>query len=185
MKLNDSGSCHDCKHFTDSIGQNGYCLLYRHNITTPDKCSKYEYIDIKQTDSMDIESKGSVQNLHKNDADRKNTLERLLLGASVLSCSIFTVIAIFFAVIIGTTLMSFDSADFTMRIVLLVTVCLFLLSALVISFMLVHRFVVMRIVYFVFSLLSVAFMLINDSLLWFNFHDLTLNLLETIFNIAY
>lgn len=43
MAEENKNTCYDCEYFTDEIGKNGYCSLYRHNIALPDKiCSKFE-----------------------------------------------------------------------------------------------------------------------------------------------
>ncbi len=43
MAEENKNTCYDCEYFTDGIGKNGYCSLYRHNISLPEKiCSKFE-----------------------------------------------------------------------------------------------------------------------------------------------
>lgn len=187
MKLNNSGTCCDCKHYTDSIGENGYCKLYRHNISSLDvRCSKFEESEKTGSKDAGFDFKVAVHEIHKNIlVDRKIALKRLLLTASVFSCLVFTVMSAIFAVTIVTAVMSFGDIDLTKRIIFLVTVCLFLLSLLLFSFMLTYRFTAMRIFFIVASLLCVAFMLLNNTLLWFNFHDFVMNLVEEIFNIVY
>ncbi len=190
MKLNKSATCCECKYYTDSIGENGYCKFYRHNISTPDvTCSNFEKaesLNTLNTKDINPDSEAVVHETHKNILiDRKTALKRLLLTASVFSCLVFAVLSAIFAVTIGTAIMSFGDIDLTMRIVFLVTVCLFQLSLLLLACMLAYRFTAMRIFFIVASLLCVAFMLLNNTLLWFNFHDFVMNLVEEIFNIVY
>lgn len=187
INLNKPNTCYNCKHYTDSIGENGYCTLYRHNVSTPDvQCSKFENKDKSVGYETELNFRETEQDFHRKiKMDRKKAWKHMLWIASVFSCLVFTVIAIIFAIIAGTAIMSFDTVAITMRIVFIATVCLFLISFLLLSFMLVHRFTVMRIVYICASLGCVAFMLLNESLLWFNFHDLIVGILEEIFNIVF
>lgn len=180
-----SGTCYDCKYYTDSLGPDGYCTLYRHNLSSDVKCSKFESNISKEIGNTNFDFKEVVHDLQSNNKnDRKKALKNLLWIASVFSCLVFTVMAIFFAVITGTAIMSFESVAITMRAVFIATVCFFLLSFLLISFMLVYRFTAMRVVYIGTSLCCVVFMLLNESLLWFNFHDLMVGLIKEIFNIV-
>ena len=172
-----SGTCYDCKYYTDSLGPDGYCTLYRHNLSSDIKCSKFERKDLKDIKNTGFDIKSAMLDLQTNiKNDRKKALRHMLWIASVFSCLVFTVMAIIFAIITGTAIMSFDSVAITMRAVFIATVCFFLLSFLLISFMLVYRFTA--------SLCCVVFMLLNESLLWFNFHDLMVGLIKEIFNIV-
>lgn len=187
MNLNNNSTCYDCKYYTDSIGENGYCTFYRHNISVPEvQCSKFEEKESLISKEQYFDFKGAMHDIQQSiKADRKEALKQLLLSASICSCLVFTVIAIIFSSIVSTAILSFDAVALTMKVVFIITVCFFLLSLLLISFMLVHRFTVMRIVYFVASLICVIFMSLNESLLWFNFHDMVVGLLEEIFNIVF
>lgn len=186
INLNKSDTCYNCKYYTDSIGENGYCTFYRHNISSPEvQCSKFENKAVSVNKEQAFDFKGAVQDLQRNiKNDRKKALRHMLWVCSVFSCLVFTVMAIIFAIITGTAIMSFEAVALTMRAVFIATVCFFLVSFLLISFMLVHRFTAMRIVYICASLCCVAFMLLNESLLWFNFHDLIVSILDEIFNIV-
>lgn len=187
IELDINNSCPDCKYYTDTIGEKGYCRLYRHKISTPEvMCPKFEHKEVESTKDNGFDIKAMVSDFQKNiKTDHKTALNKALLLASIFGCGVFTVLAIIFAVIIGTTVVAFAEVDNTTKTIFIVTVCLFLLSVLILTYMLVHRFVSMRIVCIVASFLSVFFMLINNSAMWFNFHDLILNLLETVFNIVY
>ncbi len=43
-------SCLNCKYFSDGLSEKGYCKLYHHNITMPERiCSRFEKKEEKQT----------------------------------------------------------------------------------------------------------------------------------------
>lgn len=187
MELNKSDSCKECTYYTDTIGKNGYCKLYRHNISTPEvMCPKFEQKDNKGIKDINFDIKSVVLDLQKSiKLDRKSASKRALLVASVCSCIVFSVFAIIFAITIAITVMSFNTVDLTTRVIFIITVSVFLISFIVLSYMLVYRFVTMRILYLAASTLSVIYMLMNYNTLWFNFHGIILRVLETVFNIAY
>lgn len=186
MALNNTHSCFECKYYTDTIGKNGYCKLYRHNVSTPEvMCPKFEQKDFKSLKDINQEIKDVVSDLQKSiKIDRKAASKRALLIASVCSCMVFSVLALIFAIIIAMNVMSFNTVDLTTRIIFIITESVFLISFIVLSYMLVYRFVSMRILYLTMSVISVIFMLINYNSLWFNFHGLILAVLRTVFNIG-
>lgn len=186
MALNNTHSCYECKYHTDTIGENGYCKLYRHNVSTPEvMCPKFEQKDIKSIKDINQEIKDVVSDLQKTiKSDRKTASKRALLIASVCGCMVFSVFAILFAITIAMTVMSFNTVDLTARIILIITESVFLISFIVLSYMLVYRFVFMRILYLATSIISVIFMLIYYNTLWFKFHGIILAVLQTVFNIT-
>lgn len=45
-------SCENCKYFSDGLSEKGYCKLYHHNLTEPERiCSRFEQKKEKRKDS--------------------------------------------------------------------------------------------------------------------------------------
>lgn len=50
MAEENKSSCKNCAYFSDGLGGDGYCKLYHHNITAPERiCSRFEKKEEKQT----------------------------------------------------------------------------------------------------------------------------------------
>ena len=50
MAEENKSSCENCKYFSDGLSEKGYCKLYHHNITVPERiCSRFEQKEEKQT----------------------------------------------------------------------------------------------------------------------------------------
>lgn len=50
MAEENKSSCKNCKYFSDGLSEKGYCKLYHHNITVPERiCSRFEKKEEKQT----------------------------------------------------------------------------------------------------------------------------------------
>lgn len=57
MAEENKSSCENCKYFSDGLSEKGYCKLYHHNITVPERiCSRFEEKEEKKTFSHTEES---------------------------------------------------------------------------------------------------------------------------------
>ena len=52
MADENKNSCENCKYFSDGLSEKGYCKLYHHNLTEPERiCSRFEQKEEKRKDS--------------------------------------------------------------------------------------------------------------------------------------
>ena len=169
-------TCLDCKHYTDSIGSKGYCKFYRHNIESADVvCSKFEVKNIQQTHNV-IENKNFF-----NNERYKQPLNRGLYLSGFLGCVIFSVIFVLFGMVIGITVSSFSSVSVTHKVIFISAVSVVILSVTAMLYMLVLKFLSMRFVVSVASLLSIILMLIFYDTAWSGFNDFVLQLIQIVF----
>lgn len=169
-------SCFNCEHYTNSIGENGYCKLYRHNTDSPDVvCSKHSL----KTKQMIVEA--AVNKAVPIKEKYRQPLNRGLYVSSILGCVIFSVIFVLFGIVIAFTVSSMESVAINTKVIFIVAVCAFLLSVIAMLYMLVLRFFSMRFVVSVSALAFLIYMLGSYATAWSNFNDFVLSLISVVF----
>lgn len=178
-------SCLNCRHYTDNIGDKGYCKLYRHNTSLPDVvCSKFEKNDIperRNTFTVERVREIVISEVTKN--RYKFSMNRLMTMTSVVCTTVLSVLLLIFSTTLCATLATFNQVSVLHRVIFIVLVAAFVISFIVIVCMLLSRFRVMRIIVPIVSLIIVIILLVFPVEIWFDFHSLIFNLSETIFNI--
>ncbi len=169
-------TCLDCRYYTDSIGSNGYCKLYRHNIETADVvCSKFEIKNIQQPQSV-------PDNINFFNNERyKQPLNKGLYISGILGCVIFSVIFVLFGMVIGITVSSFSTVSVTHKVIFISAVSVLILSITAMLYMLVLKFLSMRFAVSVASILTIILMLIFYDTAWSGFNDFVLQLIQIVF----
>lgn len=183
--MEQKNSCLDCIHYTDSIGDKGYCKLYRHNTSSPDvACPKFEKNENKErknTLTVEMVKEIVISEVSKN--RHKFSMDRILMMTSVICTTVLSVLLLIFSTTLCVSLATFNQVSVLHRVIFIVLVAAFVISFIVIVCMLLSRFKVMRIIVPAVSFVTVIFLLAFSNEVWFDFHSLIINISETIFNI--
>lgn len=175
MEENHADSCFTCRHYTDSLGEKGYCMLYRHETTLPSiSCVKHE---IKTVDPKKIKEYKTAE---KPDSSRRYI--NFLAFASFFSSTVLTVIAMLFALYFCITVFSVNGFETVYKVVILLgslTVALFFTYML---YTLGKKFLAARLIELFFTVFIVVYVLMNYNTIWFSFHNLILEFIDLIFS---
>lgn len=176
MGSDSEKSCYNCEHYTDTIGENGYCKLYRHNTDSPDVvCLKYSLKSSSPTDLIPIN-----KNLNIKEKFRQ-PLNKGLYISSILGCVIFSVILVLFGIVIAFTVSSIESVGVSTKVIFIVSALVFILSVTAMLYMLVLRYFSMRFLVSVSALVFLIFMLVFYDTAWAVFNDFVLQLILVVF----
>ena len=169
-------SCFTCSHYTDSIGENGYCKLYRHNTDSPEvACSKYEQKSATHKPT-------AQESLNANIKEKcKQPLNKGFYISSVFGCMIFSVFFVLFGIVIAFTVSSLDSVELLTKVIFIISTVVFTLSLVIMLYMLVLRFSSMRFIVSVLSLIFLIGMLVFYDSAWSAFNNFALNLIKIVF----
>ena len=169
-------TCFNCSYYTDSIGEKGYCKLYRHNIDSPEVvCSKYEQKSATYKPA-------AQESLSENIKGRyKQPLNKGFYISSILGCMIFSVIFVLFGIVIAFTVSSMESVELLTKVIFIIATVVFILSLVIMLYMLVLRFSSMRFIVSVLSLIFLICMLIFYDSAWSAFNNFALNLIKFVF----
>ncbi len=184
--MNKNGSCLECRHYTDDIGDKGYCKLYRHNTSAPDvACPKFEKKESKEKrSSFNVEKVKSYVMDEANRSRYKNSANKMLFALSVACMSVLSILLIFFSVVLCATLATFAEVRVLHKVIFIVVTGSFVISFIVILGMLLSKFRVMRLIIPMVSLVILICMLVFSDEVWFDFNSLIMQISETIFNTA-
>lgn len=179
-----NNSCLDCKHYTDDIGDKGYCKLYRHNTASPEfACPKFDKKETKERkNNFNVER---VKGLVLDEASMtkyKTSANRMLLPLSVICITVLSVLLLIFSSILCVTLATYAEVRTLYKAIFIVVVGSFVISFIVVVCMLLSKFRAMRFIVPICSLLLIIFLLVYSNEVWFDFHSLIMTISETIFN---
>ncbi len=119
-----------------------------------------------------------------NYTEQKNLCNHILLVASVLSCFILGVLFILFGIVMGVALVSLDGVEFLIKVVFISFVVALLLSLIILSYILVKKFLAMRVIFIVFSIFSVIFSLVYYDVFWYNVYTVMTEVLVLVFRLT-
>lgn len=178
-------SCLNCRHYTDDIGDKGYCKLYRHNTSLPDfACPKFEKKEARERrNTLTVEMVKDIVLSEVSKNKNKFSMNRMLMMASVVCITVLSVLLLIFSTTLCATLATFNQVSVLHRTIFIILVAAFVISSIVIVCMILSRFKAMRIIILIISLAVVIILLAFSNEIWFDFHSLIINLSETIFNI--
>ncbi len=184
MGRNDS--CLNCKHYTDDIGDKGYCKLYRHNTSSPDvTCPKFEKKETKERrNNFNVERVKELVFDEASMSKYKSSANKMLLPLSVVCITVLSIVLLIFSTILCATLATYAEVKTLHKVIFIVVVGAFVISFIVIICMLLSKFRVTRFIVPGLSLLLVLFLLIYSNEIWFDFHSLIMTISKTIFNTA-
>ena len=167
--------CYGCDHYIASVGEKGYCKLYRHETSLPEMCCPR--FEEKKKDEPQIHEKIKIEK--KTPVLRQN--ENFLALAAFFACTVLSVIGLMFGLYFVITLIGLP---FVLTAVKVLTVLgTFALSLLGIFFLfnLGKKFLVARLFELFITVFVVAYVLINYETIWFNFHNFIMQVFYFVF----
>lgn len=176
-----NNSCLDCKHYTEDIGDKGYCKLYRHNTASPEiACPKFESKERKNNFNVE-RVRGFV--LDEASMNRyKNSATKMFMPLSVMCVTVLSILLLIFSSILCATLATYAEVRTLYKAIFIIVVGSFVISLIVVVCMLLSKFRVMRFIIPALSFFIILFLLIFSNEVWFDFHSLIMTISETIFN---
>lgn len=179
-----NNSCLDCKHYTEDIGDKGYCKLYRHNTASPEiACPKFERKETKERrNTFNVER---VKELVFDEASMnryKNSATKMFMPLSVMCVTVLSILLLIFSSILCATLATYAEVRTLHKAIFIIVVGSFVISLIVVVCMLLSKFRVMRFIVPALSFFIILFLLIFSNEVWFDFHSLIMTISETIFN---
>ena len=180
-----SESCEKCRNYTADIGDKGYCKLYRHETSTPEKvCPRYEPRESKEWKNvLNIDKVREFVNTEVSKELYRQTKGRMLYSVSVLCSAIISIFLLIFSVTLGTVVATFADISLLHRVIFIVLVGAFVISVIVILGMLISKFRFIRLIVPLVTLFVIIFMFLFSDEVWFDFHVWIMKLTETLFNI--
>lgn len=179
-----NNSCLNCKHYTEDIGDKGYCKLYRHNTASPEvACPKFEKKETKERkNSFNVERVREFVFDEASMTKYKSSATKMLLPLSISCITVLSILLLIFSSILCATLATYADVRTLYKIIFIVVVGSFVISFIVVVCMLLSKFRVMRFIIPAISLLIILLLLIFSNEVWFDFHSLIMTISETIFN---
>lgn len=176
-----NNACLDCKHYTEDIGDKGYCKLYRHNTASPEiACPKFESKERKNNFNVE-RVRGFV--LDEASMNRyKNSATKMFMPLSVMCVAVLSILLLIFSSILCATLATYAEVRALYKAIFIIVVGSFVISLIVVVCMLLSKFRVMRFIIPALSFFIILFLLIFSNKVWFDFHSLIMTISETIFN---
>lgn len=181
-----NNSCLNCKHYTEDIGDKGYCKLYRHNTASPEvACPKFEKKETKERkNSFNFERVREFVFDEASMTKYKSSATKMLLPFSVVCITVLSIVLLIFSTILCATLATYTEVKTLHKVIFIVVVGAFVISFIVVICMLLSKFRVTRFIVPGLSLLLVLFLLIYSNEIWFDFHSFIMTISKTIFNTA-
>ena len=176
-----NNACLDCKHYTEDIGDKGYCKLYRHNTASPEiACPKFESKERKNNFNVE-RVRGFV--LDEASMNRyKNSATKMFMPLSVMCVTVLSILLLIFSSILCATLATYAEVRTLYKAIFIIVVGSFVISLIVVVCMLLSKFRVMRFIIPALSFFIILFLLVFSNEVWFDFHSLIMTISETIFN---
>lgn len=169
-KAND---CFDCKFYNASVGEKGYCTLYRHETVLPEiACIKYEKKqDEPQNDSFAVR--------HMT-ARWRRFINALMYGAFA-SCTVLTVISLMMCAYLDIEVFTIQQISPIFKILIVVLTAIFVLFMTHLLFILAKKYITARILELLLAIAVVIYILINYDTIWFDFTNFSVHLVDYVF----
>ena len=165
--------CYDCEYYISSIGDRGYCKLYRHETTMPDiACPRYEKKEIVQPELQELKTS-------KKTFLKKN--ESFLALASFFACTVLTVILLMFGLYFAVTIYGISVLSLTVKILIVLATIAIISGITFLLFNIGKKYMLMRLFELFLTVFVVVFVLINYEVIWFQFHGLVVSIIDFIF----
>ena len=175
MSNTEKKNCYDCEYYMSSVGENGYCKLYRHETTMPEiACPRHEEKSKAKPEVHEIKISGNKTTFKRN--------ESFLALASFFACTVLTVIFLMFALYFTVTVYSMPYFSIPSKaLILIVTLAaIFLITFLL--FTAGKKYMLMRLIELFLTVFVVVFVLIKYETIWFQFHGLVVKIIDLLFN---
>lgn len=120
-------TCASCAHFTYGVSENGYCKLYHHNLSRPEKiCSRFELSEKKDSHIRFKKDKNDAT--IKSESDYKYDKHLYYVFGVVLTV-ILSIVSIFVALILARTIRVQDVSNFVKILAVAFDIIFFVLFA--------------------------------------------------------
>lgn len=161
-------SCFGCEHYIASVGEKGYCRLYRHETTVPEICCpRFE------------EKKQVVRETTEIKTETKTTENRqsinFLAMASFFACTVLTVIVLMFGLYFVVTIFGINTLPSVAKVSILVLTLALIALLILFLFNMGKKYLVARLLELFFTVFIMVFVLINYETIWFSFHGFVVN----------
>ena len=167
----DKTSCFDCEHYIASVGEKGYCKLYRHETTLPEiSCPRFEK---KKEKKIEIKPHHVSE---KRNVMRQNV--NFLAMAAFFASTVLTVISLLFGLYFIITIFSIPHLHIIIKAVVLIATLIVVLLLAAFLFNIGKKYLVARMLELFFTVFIVVFVLINYDTIWFSFHNLVIKILD-------
>lgn len=164
MAGEENKSCFDCEHYIATVGEKGYCKLYRHETTVPEICCpRFEEKKkiVRETTELKIEEKTS---------DSRQKINFLAM-ASFFACTVLTVIILMFEMYFIVTIFEIDIIPTPIKIGILVLSLALIALFILFLFNIGKKYLVARLLELFFTVFIMVTVLINYETIWFSFHN--------------
>lgn len=175
--MEEKSQCFDCKYYINSFGEKGYCKFYRHETMLPEEaCMKYEQIQtVERPEPVVIHTE-------EREDKRLRIFKNPFLVSGAISCLVLTGILLLMALYLCITVVGFSEITIFQKVL---TIFLSAVAVLVFSYLLFFfwkRYIGARFFELAAAITTVIYVLVNHDTVWFSFTNLTVNIIEMIFN---
>ena len=171
--------CYGCDHYIASVGEKGYCKLYRHETSLPEMCCpRYEERkkeEPKPKEIKRVEKKTPV--LQKNG--------NFLALAAFFACTVLTVIGLMFGLYFSVTVFSLTYISTSVKVISFFATLAVILFGAFLMFNIGKKYLVARLLELFTTVLVVVSVLINYETIWFRFHNLVIQIIDYFFGAAF
>ncbi len=172
-------SCENCKYFSDGLSEKGYCKLYHHNITAPERiCSRFEQKEEKQAVSHIGES--VIMTLPDN-ARLKYKYNRRLTYFIGIVCSFILIVALLLIDIVFAVELHPHRISLPVKIGTLSVVMAFFLFFSWHTLMLLRKYRWMVVPYLIVSLGLICLVLFDFGNVWITLNNWLNGIIDYIF----
>lgn len=172
--MTEAKDCFDCKFYNASVGEKGYCTLYRHETVMPEiACIKYE----KQEDEP--KSKSRFVATYEGNGRRK--IINALMFSAFAACTVLTVIGLMLGAYLNIAVFSIPQFPTVYKVISVLLTAVIALFVTHMLFILAKKYITARIIELVLAVAVVIIILVNYDTIWFNFTNLTVHFVNLIF----
>lgn len=173
-------SCENCKYFSDGLSESGYCKLYHHNITMPERiCSRFEQKEEKKQTVSHTEVSSTKPELDK--AQLKYKYNRRLSYFIGIVCSFILIVALLLVDIVFAVELHPHSISLPVKIGTLSVVMAIFLFFSWHTLMLLRKYRWMVVPYFIVALGLVCLVTFDFGNVWITLNNWLNGIIDYIF----
>ena len=174
-------SCSKCKFFSNGLTKNGYCKLYRHNISEPDRiCSKYEKKEIGISKANKTEADFYSKPMD-NKAVGKMQYEKTLSYIIGLISFFVIIIAVLFCIIVFFSEFFSHPIPVPVQIGTLAVVAAAYIILLWHTLMLLRKYRFIYIFYLIIAVVMIVAAVLDFGKLWISLDDIDKIIIDYVF----
>lgn len=175
--MKEKSQCFDCKYYVNSFGEKGYCKFYRHETMLPEEaCMKYEQVEAVERPEL------VAVHTEETEDKKPRIFKNLFLISGAISCLVLTGIVLLMALYLDITVAGFPEITVFQKglTIFLSAVVVFVFSHLLFFFW--RRYIGARFIELATAMATVIYVLVNYDTVWFRFTNITVKIIEMIFN---